>query len=72
MADYLKPVREAINDVCIARMISSGQAGNASMRAARLISNRRRRACRVGCRFRKRIAVLPVATMPNYRGCVGM
>ncbi len=36
--DYLKPAREAMKKVCIARMVSFGQAGNASkMRAARLI-----------------------------------
>jgi len=36
--DYLKPAREAMKKVCIARMTSFGQAGNASkMRAAGLI-----------------------------------
>jgi fructose-bisphosphate aldolase, class II len=35
--DYLKPAREAMQKVCVARMVSFGQAGNASkMRAARL------------------------------------
>ena len=35
--DYLKPAREAMKKVCIARMVSFGQAGNASkMRAAKL------------------------------------
>jgi fructose-bisphosphate aldolase, class II len=28
--DYLKPAREAMKEVCVARMISFGQAGNAS------------------------------------------
>jgi len=28
--DYLKPAREAMKQVCMARMISFGQAGNAS------------------------------------------
>jgi len=36
--DYLKPAREAMKKVCIARMTSFGQAGNASkMHAAGLI-----------------------------------
>jgi fructose-bisphosphate aldolase, class II len=36
--DYLKPAREAMKKVCIARMTAFGQAGNASkMRAAGLI-----------------------------------
>ncbi|MEX2176100.1 MAG: class II fructose-bisphosphate aldolase [Pirellulaceae bacterium] len=36
--DYLKPAREAMKKVCVARMVSFGQAGNASkMRSARLI-----------------------------------
>ncbi len=36
--DYLKPAREAMKKVCVARMVSFGQAGNASkMRAAGLI-----------------------------------
>ena len=36
--DYLKPAREAMKKVCIARMTAFGQAGQASkMRAARLI-----------------------------------
>jgi fructose-bisphosphate aldolase class II len=36
--DYLKPARDAMKKVCIARMVSFGQAGNASkMRAAGLI-----------------------------------
>jgi fructose-bisphosphate aldolase class II len=36
--DYLKPAREAMKKVCIARMVAFGQAGHASkMRAARLI-----------------------------------
>jgi fructose-bisphosphate aldolase class II len=36
--DYLKPAREAMKKVCVARMVSFGQAGNASkMRAAGLV-----------------------------------
>jgi fructose-bisphosphate aldolase class II len=36
--DYLKPAREAMKKVCVARMVSFGQAGNASkMRAAGLL-----------------------------------
>ena len=36
--DYLKPAREAMKEVCIARMTAFGQAGNASkMRAAGLV-----------------------------------
>ncbi len=36
--DYLKPARDAMKKVCVARMVSFGQAGNASkMRAAGLI-----------------------------------
>jgi fructose-bisphosphate aldolase class II len=36
--DYMKPAREAMKKVCIARMVAFGQAGNASkMRAAGLI-----------------------------------
>jgi fructose-bisphosphate aldolase class II len=36
--DYLKPAREAMKKVCVARMVAFGQAGNASkMRAAGLI-----------------------------------
>jgi len=36
--DYLKPAREAMMKVCVARMVSFGQAGNASkMRAAGLV-----------------------------------
>ncbi len=36
--DYLKPAREAMKKVCIARMVAFGQAGNASkMRAAGLV-----------------------------------
>jgi fructose-bisphosphate aldolase class II len=36
--DYLKPAREAMKKVCVARMVSFGQAGNASkMRSAGLI-----------------------------------
>ncbi len=35
--DYLKPARTAMKEVCVARMVSFGQAGNASkMRAAKL------------------------------------
>jgi fructose-bisphosphate aldolase class II len=35
--DYMKPAREAMKKICIARMIAFGQAGNASkMRAAKL------------------------------------
>lgn len=35
--DYLKPARTAMKDVCVARMVAFGQAGNASkMRAAKL------------------------------------
>ena len=35
--DYLKPAREAMKKICIARMVAFGQAGNASkMRAAKL------------------------------------
>ena len=36
--DYLKPAREAMKKVCVARMVAFGQAGNASkMRAAGLV-----------------------------------
>ncbi len=36
--DYLKPARTAMKDVCVARMVAFGQAGNASkMRAAKLV-----------------------------------
>jgi fructose-bisphosphate aldolase class II len=28
--DYLKPARTAMKDVCVARMVAFGQAGNAS------------------------------------------
>ena len=36
--DYLKPARTAMKDVCVARMVSFGQAGNASkMRQAALV-----------------------------------
>ena len=36
--DFLKPAREAMKKVCVARMVSFGQAGNASkMRAAGLV-----------------------------------
>jgi fructose-bisphosphate aldolase class II len=36
--DYLKPARQAMKEVCVARMVAFGQAGNASkMRAAGLV-----------------------------------
>ncbi|MFO0883623.1 MAG: class II fructose-bisphosphate aldolase [Pirellulales bacterium] len=36
--DYLKPARTAMKEVCVARMVAFGQAGNASkMRAAKLV-----------------------------------